>query len=58
MTNNKIWDCADMWPMISAKWNLDDSSVFYIFFFVFLVCKCISIRITKKKICVPIKKKF
>jgi hypothetical protein len=42
MTNNNIWDCADMRPMISAKWSIDDSSVFYnFFFFVFLVCKCI-----------------
>jgi hypothetical protein len=39
MTNNNIWDCADMRPMISAKWSIDDGSVFYIFFFfVFLVC--------------------
>jgi hypothetical protein len=41
MTNNNIWDCADMRPMISAKWSIDDSSVFDNFFFVFLVCKCI-----------------
>jgi hypothetical protein len=41
MTNNNIWDCADMRRMISAKWSIDDSSVFLQFFFVFLVCKCI-----------------
>jgi hypothetical protein len=56
-----------MRPMISAKWSIDDSSVFYIFFFflyfwyvsvylwyivVFRIK--ISIRITKKKLCVPI----
>jgi hypothetical protein len=23
MTNNNIWDCADMQPMISAKWSID-----------------------------------
>jgi hypothetical protein len=22
MTNNNIWDRADMWPMISAKWSI------------------------------------
>jgi hypothetical protein len=22
-----MWDCADMPPMFSAKWNIDDSSV-------------------------------
>jgi hypothetical protein len=27
MTNNNMWDCADMPPMFSAKWNIDDSSV-------------------------------
>jgi hypothetical protein len=32
MTNNNMWDCADMPPMFSAKWNIDDSSVFYFFF--------------------------
>jgi hypothetical protein len=37
-----MWDCADMPPMFSAKWNIDDSSVFfYIFFCEFLVFKCI-----------------
>jgi hypothetical protein len=35
MTNNNIWDCADMRPMISAKWSIDDGSVFYIFFFLY-----------------------
>jgi hypothetical protein len=30
--NNNMWDCRDMPPMFSAKWNIDDSSVFYIFF--------------------------
>jgi hypothetical protein len=35
MTNNNIWDCADMRPMISAKWSIDDSSVFYNFFFLY-----------------------
>jgi hypothetical protein len=34
MTNNNMWDCADMPPMFSAKWNIDDSSDFLIFFFV------------------------
>jgi hypothetical protein len=28
MTNNNMWDCADMPPMFSANWNIDDSSVF------------------------------
>jgi hypothetical protein len=32
MTNNNIWDCADMRPIISAKWSIDDSSVFDFFF--------------------------
>jgi hypothetical protein len=32
MTNNNMWDCADMPPMFSAKWNIDDSSVFLHFF--------------------------
>jgi hypothetical protein len=22
MTNNNIWDCADMRPMISAEWSI------------------------------------
>jgi hypothetical protein len=34
MINNNMWDCADMPPMFSAKWNTDDSSVFLQFFFV------------------------
>jgi hypothetical protein len=34
MTNNNMWDCADMPPMFSAKWNIEDSSVFLHFFFV------------------------
>jgi hypothetical protein len=29
MTNNNIWDCADMRPTISAKWSIDDSRFFY-----------------------------
>jgi hypothetical protein len=42
MTNNNMWDCADMPPMFSAKWNIDDSSDFLLFFFCeFLVFKCI-----------------
>jgi hypothetical protein len=41
MTNNNILVCADMPPMFSAKWNIDDSSVFCIFFGEFLVFKCI-----------------
>jgi hypothetical protein len=36
MTNNNIWDCADLAPMFSEKWSIDDSASF-----VFLVCKCI-----------------
>jgi hypothetical protein len=37
-----MWDCADMPPIFSAKWNIDDSSVFFTFFFCeFLVFKCI-----------------
>jgi hypothetical protein len=39
MTNNNMWDCADMPPMFSAKWNIDDSNVFYFFFCEFLVFK-------------------
>jgi hypothetical protein len=31
MTNNNMWDCADMPPMFSAKWNIGE----------FLVFKCI-----------------
>jgi hypothetical protein len=38
MTNNNMGDCADMPPMFSAKWNIDDSSVFMVKFLVF---KCI-----------------
>jgi hypothetical protein len=42
MTNNNMWDCVDMPPMFSAKWNIEDSSVFfYIFLCEFLVFKCI-----------------
>jgi hypothetical protein len=42
MTNNNMWDCPDMPPMFSAKWNIDDSSVFLYFFFCeFLVFKYI-----------------
>jgi hypothetical protein len=41
MTNNNMWDCADMPPMFSAKWNIDDSSDFLLFFCEFLVFKCI-----------------
>jgi hypothetical protein len=26
-----IWDCADMRPMISAKWSIDNNSVYYDF---------------------------
>jgi hypothetical protein len=33
MTNNNMWDCADMPPMFSAKWNIDESNVFLHFFF-------------------------
>jgi hypothetical protein len=29
-----MWDWADMPPMFSAKWNIDDISVFLHFFFV------------------------
>jgi hypothetical protein len=29
-----MWDWADMPPMFSAKWNIDDSSVFFTIFFV------------------------
>jgi hypothetical protein len=29
-----MWDCADIPPMFSAKWNIDDSSVFLLFFVV------------------------
>jgi hypothetical protein len=36
-----MWDCADMPPMFSVKWNIDDSSVFLHFFCEFLVFKCI-----------------
>jgi hypothetical protein len=66
MTNNNMYDCADMRPIIGAKWSIDDSSVFYIFFFfVFLVRKCIlvihccfqnkkSLLELVKKLCVPI----
>jgi hypothetical protein len=32
MTNNSMWDCADMPPMFSAKWNRNDSSDFLHFF--------------------------
>jgi hypothetical protein len=31
MTNNNMWDYADM-PPNGAKWNIDDSSVFLHFF--------------------------
>jgi hypothetical protein len=57
MTNNNIWDCADMRPMISAKWSIDDSSVFYNFFFFFvrlsefenfLLCERILINVTQQ----------
>jgi hypothetical protein len=42
MINNNMCDCADMPPMFSAKWNIDDSSGFLHFFFCeFLVFKCI-----------------
>jgi hypothetical protein len=41
MTNNNMWHCADMPPMFSTKWNIDDSSVFLLFFSEFLVFKCI-----------------
>jgi hypothetical protein len=41
MTNNNMWDCADMPPMFSVKWNIDGSSVFLLFFCEFLVFKCI-----------------
>jgi hypothetical protein len=67
MTNNNMWDCADMPPMFSAKWNIDDISVFLFFFCEFLVFKCIlvvfrikiSIRITKKKkYVIPFEKKY
>jgi hypothetical protein len=34
MTINNMWDCADMPPMFSAKWNIDDSSGFFLHFFV------------------------
>jgi hypothetical protein len=68
MTNNNMWDCADMPPMFSAKWNIDYSSVFYIFFCECLVFKCIlvivvfrikiSIRIIKKIYVIPFEKKY
>jgi hypothetical protein len=32
MTNNNLWDGADMPPMFSAKWNIGDSSFFLHFF--------------------------
>jgi hypothetical protein len=42
MTNNNMWDCADMRPMISTKCSIDDSIIeIFAIFFVFLVCKCI-----------------
>jgi hypothetical protein len=43
MINNNMWDCADMPPMFSAKWNIDESSVFLLFFgkfFGILVIHC------------------
>jgi hypothetical protein len=56
-------------PMFSAKWNIDDSSVFLHFFCEFLVFKCIFVihccfqnknlyQNYLKKICNPIEKKF
>jgi hypothetical protein len=27
-----MWDCVDIPPMFSAKWNIDDSNVFLHFF--------------------------
>jgi hypothetical protein len=65
MTNNNMWDCADMPPMFSTKWNIDDSSVFFTFFFgEFLVFKCIFVihccfqNIYIKKYVFPLKKKY
>jgi hypothetical protein len=67
MTNNNMWDCADMPPMFTAKWNIDDISVFLHFFFVnfwylsvySVVFRIkISIRITKKKYLIPFEKKY
>jgi hypothetical protein len=59
MTNNNMWDCADMPPMFSAKWNIDDSSVFTFFFCEFLVFKCIlvTILVFRIKISISITKK-
>jgi hypothetical protein len=35
MTNNNMWDCADMPPCLAQNKNvLDDSNVFKLFFFV------------------------
>jgi hypothetical protein len=45
MTNNNMWDCADMPPMFSAKWNMDDSSVFLHCFFVNFWYSTVSIEI-------------
>jgi hypothetical protein len=33
MTNNNMWDRADLPPIFSAKWSIDDSSVFFSHFF-------------------------
>jgi hypothetical protein len=69
MTNNNMWDCTNMPPMFSAKWNIDDSSVFkkkivnfwyssvYLWYIVVFRIK-ISIRITKKKYVIPFEKKY